>query len=234
MPDGFDLDGIRALQDCIAEYRYESAWGNGNDFSGSNWAMYVEYTVAPYGSTFLKPGWDNFPPLAAGTVSWISLASGDLDVTYSLDGAQPNTTYTVGLIQLGYPAVMITGGYTQQLLNLGPYTREGQTVNDYNFWRYGTFTTDVNGDGGITVTGLTADPGTWSVQFIVLPGSTTTPAYESAGVYGPSVAVVVIPYGRGRRLRRAPARGGPPLIRLSPTSHLLVRAPSRSSYSTSR
>ena len=27
------------------EIRYESAWGNGEDFEGKNWAMYITYTI---------------------------------------------------------------------------------------------------------------------------------------------------------------------------------------------
>ncbi len=41
--DGFDVNAVVALQDCLQE---ETAWGDGNDFDGKNWATY--FTV-PYG-----------------------------------------------------------------------------------------------------------------------------------------------------------------------------------------
>lgn len=40
--DGYDLNAVTALQDCIQE---ETAWGNGLPFPGKNWAMYFEYEV---------------------------------------------------------------------------------------------------------------------------------------------------------------------------------------------
>ncbi|WP_455369934.1 hypothetical protein [[Eubacterium] cellulosolvens] len=40
--DAFDLDGIYSLQNCI---NTETAWGDGIDFPGKNWATYFEYTV---------------------------------------------------------------------------------------------------------------------------------------------------------------------------------------------
>ncbi len=43
--DGFDVDGVEALQDCV-EYQYESAWGGGRAPSpGKNWALKLEYRV---------------------------------------------------------------------------------------------------------------------------------------------------------------------------------------------
>ena len=47
--DGFDLDGVQALQDCT-EIKRETAWGDGDRFvDQGNWAMYFTYTVG--GST---------------------------------------------------------------------------------------------------------------------------------------------------------------------------------------
>ncbi len=40
--DAFDLDGVEALQDCVED---ETAWGDGQDFPGNNWAMCIQYTV---------------------------------------------------------------------------------------------------------------------------------------------------------------------------------------------
>jgi len=40
--DGFDLNAFEALQDCVQE---ETAWGEGTDFEGNNWAMYFECFV---------------------------------------------------------------------------------------------------------------------------------------------------------------------------------------------
>lgn len=40
--DGFDLNAVASLQDCIQE---ETAWGAGSDFPGKNWATYFTYHV---------------------------------------------------------------------------------------------------------------------------------------------------------------------------------------------
>lgn len=40
--DGFDLNAVASLQDCIQE---ETAWGAGSDFLGKNWATYFEYHI---------------------------------------------------------------------------------------------------------------------------------------------------------------------------------------------
>lgn len=40
--DGFDLNAIESLQDCMQE---ETAWGYGPNFPGKNWAMYFTYVV---------------------------------------------------------------------------------------------------------------------------------------------------------------------------------------------
>lgn len=38
--DGFDVDGVKALQKCG---KFETAWGKGTPFPGNSWAMYIEY-----------------------------------------------------------------------------------------------------------------------------------------------------------------------------------------------
>jgi hypothetical protein len=38
--DGFDVDGVKALQQCG---KFETAWGEGTAFGGGSWAMYIEY-----------------------------------------------------------------------------------------------------------------------------------------------------------------------------------------------
>lgn len=43
--DGYDLNAVEVLHDCV-EIEEETAWGDGgHDFSGSNWATYITYTV---------------------------------------------------------------------------------------------------------------------------------------------------------------------------------------------
>lgn len=42
--DGYDLNAIQVLQDCV-ETEEETAWGDGEDFPGSNWATYIEYEI---------------------------------------------------------------------------------------------------------------------------------------------------------------------------------------------
>ncbi|MFW9864364.1 MAG: hypothetical protein ACFFET_18910 [Candidatus Thorarchaeota archaeon] len=42
--DGYDLNAIEVLQDCV-EIEEETAWGDGFDFEGNNWATYFTYTV---------------------------------------------------------------------------------------------------------------------------------------------------------------------------------------------
>lgn len=42
--DGYDLNAVQALQDCV-EIQEETAWGDGDDFPGRNWATYFNYTV---------------------------------------------------------------------------------------------------------------------------------------------------------------------------------------------
>jgi hypothetical protein len=45
--EGASLDGpADALLDPVPIFVYESAWGEGEDFPGKNWAMYLNYTVA--------------------------------------------------------------------------------------------------------------------------------------------------------------------------------------------
>ena len=53
--DAFDVNAVVALQDCI-EIKEETAWGNGFDFPGKNWAMYFEYTVQPCPPIGIEPG----------------------------------------------------------------------------------------------------------------------------------------------------------------------------------
>jgi hypothetical protein len=178
-------------------YPQETAWGDGTAFPGKNWATYFAYTVQPSGSTFLKPGWDIFPP-GDGTVEWTSYASGDLHVTFNISDGPANTTLDVGLLHTDIvQGVMLTGvdggSFDFIGLGIGPYTRELRTVGPYNVWIFGEeFTTDGAGDGSVTVD-LSAEGGDWDVQFFVLPDGTTTPAYESAGVFGTTVPVTVLP-----------------------------------------
>jgi hypothetical protein len=151
------------------------------------------------GEEDLQPGWDNHPA-GEGTVEWSSSNSGELEVTYTIEGGPGDSTFDVGLIQTDVgDGVMLTGvvggSFDFTGIGIGPFTREFQTVGPYNAWIFGEeFTTsddDGFGDGSVTVT-LTGNPGTYDVQFIVLPDGTTTPSYESAGVFGTTVEVTII------------------------------------------
>ena len=42
--DGYDLNAVESLQDCV-EIQEETAWADGFDFPGANWATYFTYTV---------------------------------------------------------------------------------------------------------------------------------------------------------------------------------------------
>ena len=42
--DGYDLNAIEALQDCIGIIQEETAWGFGEVFC-TNWAMYFTYEI---------------------------------------------------------------------------------------------------------------------------------------------------------------------------------------------
>jgi hypothetical protein len=44
--DGYDLNAVLALQDCMGED--ETAWGGIMDFPGKNWARYFLYGISPY------------------------------------------------------------------------------------------------------------------------------------------------------------------------------------------
>jgi len=43
--DGYDLNAVESLQDCVQE---ETAWGDGEDFPGKNWATYFTYEIQPF------------------------------------------------------------------------------------------------------------------------------------------------------------------------------------------
>ena len=43
--DGYDLNAIESLQDCV-EIQDETAWAEGPDFPGKNWAMYFSYDLS--------------------------------------------------------------------------------------------------------------------------------------------------------------------------------------------
>jgi hypothetical protein len=51
--DGFDLNAVASLQDCIQE---ETAWGAGYDFLGENWATYFIYEVQTSIEVFPEEG----------------------------------------------------------------------------------------------------------------------------------------------------------------------------------
>lgn len=66
--DGFDLNAVGSLQDCTRE---ETAWGDGDDFPGKNWATYIMYT--------LKPDTERFPEEGTVYVGYEDWGNGDFD-----------------------------------------------------------------------------------------------------------------------------------------------------------
>jgi len=82
--DGFDLNTVFALNDCVeCTTSTETAWGQGRDFPGKNWAMYIEYDLQCCEE-----------PCNDAIIFGTSGVSGDFDKIYMIDLNQETMTAT--------------------------------------------------------------------------------------------------------------------------------------------
>lgn len=115
----------------------------------------------------VTPGWDVFPPLTSGSVTYQTPGSSDkLKLTFELRGAEPNQVYTVGIDVFNLPDPGVTM-FTVPRYVRGTFLREG-VLAIVDVFPIATFTTDADGNGSLTLKELSLEatpPGEYNVQF---------------------------------------------------------------------
>lgn len=113
----------------------------------------------------LTPGWDGFPVLQQGSVTWRLTPARVLEVTFAVTGAEPGEGYDLVFVVFGAPG----GGVKRfgvEPFHSGNYTREGRSADGEAF-RFGMLRTDGRGNGRIhaTLDLSGVPPGTYHLQF---------------------------------------------------------------------
>lgn len=137
----------------------------------------------------LTKGWDIFnDPLYSGHAVW-NISGQYLQVSFQLNGAKPNHSYTVGahlfnrISLASAPQPKQFGGYA--VGGEGSISREGR--NAYVVaWDFGQLNTDRSGNGLATFN-LNVPPGTYYVQFTVRIGGSGTCLTSRGITHGCSV-----------------------------------------------
>ena len=136
----------------------------------------------------LTKGWDIFDrSLSSGQAGWMVTAgqnSGNLNVAYKLQGAEPNHEYTVGVHlfnpenQTVRPVMTGFGGW--DVKGEGVYSRDGRSAYSIAY-DFGALKTDARGNGSARFD-LAVPPGNYYVQFTVRVGAVNT-CRPAQGVY---------------------------------------------------
>jgi len=119
----------------------------------------------------LTRGWDVFnEPLSSGDVTWRVYDGNTLEVVFTVRGARPNHTYTVGSHLFGSQPFRVNGflGYNLGTSDATSISREGRSayVIAYDF---GKLTTDSLGNGTARFSGR-VPAGNYPLQFTVRIG----------------------------------------------------------------
>ena len=150
----------------------------------------------------LTPGWDSFPPLASGSVTWnIAPGSRTFDARYVLDGSGANQQRTVGFHHMDARQRILFGGGTTGIGNSkpDPITREGNSsaVIDTTF---GFLTTDANGDADQSFQFQNVNAGVYGVQLHGreggapgCPATNCNAMFRSGGVFAGALVRFAVP-----------------------------------------
>jgi hypothetical protein len=176
--------------DCAVSYRTGTAFAAG----------FQQLDLTQRITAELTPGWDDpEAPLDQGFTTWTiaTTSTRNLAITYTLLGALPNHTYTVGshffnrANPLEDPRVDAFGG---TFVGKGVATREGNTAF-FSAWDYTTLTTNGSGDGAATVS-LNVPLGTYSLQNTVrlgaCPSVDCTVVYRTGDAYADGLTTLII------------------------------------------
>ncbi|MBI2396978.1 MAG: LamG domain-containing protein [Xanthomonadales bacterium] len=158
-------------------------------------------TRAGGGTEVMTPGWDGFPALGSGSVTWsIAPGSRTFSASYALSGAAANRDHVVGLHHFDVTAITVFGGgSTSTGVGFSTITREGNTsaVADTTF---GILDVDGSGNAATGYTFNGVHPGVYATQFHVreggAPGCPLTDCnaiYRSGGVFAGELARFAVP-----------------------------------------
>lgn len=157
--------------------------------------------LAGGGTETLTPGWDAFPGLTSGSVTWgIDPGSRTFLAAYSLAGAAPNQDHLVGFHHFDAIRPIVFGGGTTSLGSTPlPTTREGRmsAVVDTTF---GFVNVDGGGNTAAVFDAIDANPGIYNIQFHVrqggAPGCPVTSCdaiYRSGGSFASELVRFTVP-----------------------------------------
>lgn len=138
-------------------------------------------------------GWDHFERLSAGTVKLSTRML--LHLTYMLQGAEPNQTYTVGFDVFDVPAPGLDHFGVPRLGGQGQYDREDPTVHRVDIFLVGSFNTNKEGNGvaefDLDVSGVAS--GTYDLQLTWSRGGTYPCYYRTGERFGLNFVRITIP-----------------------------------------
>lgn len=144
------------------------------------------------------PGWDVFGKLSKGRVIYTVTGNprarkSKLQITYILNGAEPNQSYDVAFGVFNLPGDGLTS-FGVPRFQRGTYTREGVTAT-HDAFIVGRFTTNRAGNGethvDLDLTGVPA--GSYDVQFTWTRRTDTHAFYRTGTKYGQDFARIVVP-----------------------------------------
>jgi len=138
---------------------------------GVGFLLAANAAFAGGGSEPLTAGWDAFPAINSGSVTWnIAAGSRDFSATYLLGGVAGNVDHMVGMHHFDARIPILFGGGTTTVGSTpSSITREGNTSNVVDT-TFGFVAVD---GAGATNTGFTfsnVNPGVYNVQFHVRDG----------------------------------------------------------------